>query len=108
MSTVKLSQTNQAKIEALKQKHEKRSLRKKDWDMMMNLVLEKVSDSEWEKMIEKHIPDDVLIRQALSNPEFKKNMADFARKAMKAPAKKKSEKPAQPQTSTMTPQAKAS
>ncbi len=92
MATVKLTAANAKRFEALKKKYESKSLRKKDWDMMFNIVFEGISDAQWDKMIEAHIPDDVLIRQALSNPEFKKNVADYIRKNSKKPKAPESEK----------------
>ena len=62
-----------------------KSLKKKDWDFMFNLVIEAISDNQWEKMIEQHVPDDVVLRAAMKDPEVKKALAEYARKAAKKP-----------------------
>lgn len=85
MANLKLSGANANRLKQLKEKHGPKSLRKKDWDFMLNQILESVSESQWEKILEQHVPDDVVIRQALLNPESKKALAEYLRRHTKKP-----------------------
>jgi hypothetical protein len=49
----------------------------------MNQLLEGLSDAHIERMVDQHIPDDAVIREALANPEAKKAIAEYLRKQSK-------------------------
>jgi hypothetical protein len=83
MANLKLSKSNETRFEALKTKFASKKLRKKDWDAIMNQLLEGLSDAHIERMVDQHIPDDAVIREALANPEAKKAIAEYLRKQSK-------------------------